>query len=327
MCGYQLIRENLPRSNRFFVYPPVDSYVMSEQEKHEDKGRNGHVYTAAWVSIIGRPSSGKSTLLNALCGRKIAITAPSPQTTRNKIRGILNRPQGQLVFVDTPGYHTSDKKVNIYLRDLAVSALDESDLILYVIDATRPPGEEEAQIAELLKPLSEKVVCFYNKTDLVQNPNPDAFSSARRGLVSGSALTGEGVDTLTDLLFSLSPEGDPLYPPEFYTDQVPEFRIGEIIREKAVNKLRDELPHALYVEIADMEEHEGTLWVRAFIMVERESQKGIVVGKQGATLGAVRKEALKELGEIFEHPIKLDLRVKAHPKWRKKDPLLKRLIH
>ena len=290
---------------------------------------------SAFIAIIGRPSAGKSTLLNALCGEKVSITADVPQTTRNKIRGIITNEKGQLVFIDTPGYHHSEKKFNQYLKEVVYSSLEESDMLLYVVDATRPPGTEEKEIIELLNQQKEKpVLLAINKVDLKQdylteikglltvNVHPDA-------LMETSALKNQGVDELRDRLFELAPEGELMYPEDFYTDQEPEFRIAEIIREKAISQVSDELPHALYVEISDMEmKNEGKeLWVRAFLTVESESQVGIVVGKQGKRIKWIRIAALKEFRKIFPYKVRLDLRVKVNPRWRRKDYLLKGMFH
>lgn len=325
---------------------------------------------SAFVAIIGRPSSGKSTLLNTLCGEKVSITSRVPQTTRNKIRGIVNDPRGQLVFLDTPGYHRSERKFNLYLRQLAESTLEESDVVLYVADLSRPPGAEENDVLELLAATQLPRICALNKADLERT-----FESRYRELLAEkvpdmkphalSALNGDGTGPLLDALFAAAPEGAPFYEADYYTDQAPEFRIAEIIREKAIARTQQEVPHALFVEIADMEmrpgrgtaagggpdaglsmagdtapgedelpaewrteqpDDPGTLWVRAFLNVERESQKGILVGKGGNQIREIRLEAQRELNEIFPYPIHLDLRVKVQPKWRTRDTLLRRLL-
>jgi GTP-binding protein Era len=288
---------------------------------------------SAFVAIIGRPSAGKSTLLNALCREKVSITADVPQTTRNKIRGIVTEEEGQLVFIDTPGYHHSDRKFNQYLKDVVISSLDEADMLLYVVDATRPPGSEEKEIIELLNKEKDKpVLLVINKIDkdarytaeirglLQVNVHPDA-------LMETSALEGTGVDALRDRLIELAPEGEMMYPEEYYTDQEPEFRIAEIIREKAISQTTQEIPHALYVEVADTEMKEGELWVRAFLTVESESQVGIVVGKGGKRIKWIRIASLKEFKKIFPYKVRLDLRVKVNPRWRRKDYLLKGMLH
>jgi GTP-binding protein Era len=289
----------------------------------------------AVVAVVGRPSVGKSTLINRLCGAKVAIVSPVPQTTRNAIRGIMNRPEGQLVLVDTPGRHSSGRKLNRRLMEVAGRAAEEAELVLYVMDLSRPPGPEEEAVADALSAAPERIVAALNKTDA---PGADCETTAaflaRRfpgldpsRIFAVSALKNEGLDGLTARLFELAPPGRPLYPEEYYTDQEVPFRIAEIIREKAVRRLRQELPHALYVEVEDTElRDEGRrLWVRASIMVERESQKGMVVGKDGAVIKAIRQAARKDLNGIFDWKIDLDLRVKTAHDWRHNDRLLRKI--
>jgi len=290
---------------------------------------------AAFVAVVGRPSAGKSTLVNQICGEKVAIVSAVPQTTRNAIRGIVNREQGQLVFIDTPGRHKSEKKLNKKLTDISGRAVDDADMVLYVLDACRPPGPEEAEIAALLVSRAERTVAAFNKID-------DASADCRRaeefiaealpGLDSKrcfpvSAKNNTGIEPLLAALYDMADEGEAFYDAEYYTDQEVDFRIAEVIREQAINRLRQELPHALYVEIADVEftEQNEKLWVRAFIVVERESQKGMVVGKGGALIKEIRLAALKELRQIFDWKIDLDLRVKTGKDWRHNDVILKRI--
>jgi len=316
----------------------------------EGKGKAG------FAALMGRPSVGKSTLVNYLCGAKVAITSPLPQTTRNAIRGIITRPEGQLVLVDTPGRHISGRKLNRKLMEVADKALEEVDLVLYVLDAARFPGvEEEAAaakvaLAEKAAPGADKIFAVVNKID-APPANPDlieAFLRERLPFLPAerifrvSALRREGGEALLQALFRAAPEGEPFYPGEYYTDQEVPFRIAEIIREQAILRLREELPQALYVEMADMElrslppqgqepgqgpsqEPRETLWVRAFIVTERESQKGIVVGKGGAMIRSIRLAALRELKSLFDWKIVLDLRVKSSKDWRHNDGVLKRI--
>lgn len=289
---------------------------------------------SAFITLIGRPSSGKSTLMNELCGHKISIVAPSPQTTRNRVRGILTDTRGQLVFIDTPGYHISDKKLNLKLKTVSVSALEDADLILYVIDSSRRSGEEEESLKNLLKRFNDKLIIAVNKTDLPGGNSKSIIIDLKEvfpdaAILPVSALKAEGTEDLIMVLFDKSPEGEKMYPDEFFTDQEPEFRASEIIREKAINRVKEELPHAIYVEIADMEVSDDgkVLWIRAFLIVERESQKGIVVGKGGVGIKAIRVSAQKELNDIFPYRVNLDLRVKANSKWRRNDQLLRKLIY
>ncbi|MEN6500045.1 MAG: GTPase Era [Rectinema sp.] len=288
---------------------------------------------SAFVAIVGRPSAGKSTLLNALCGAKVSIVSPVPQTTRNSIRGIVTRPQGQLIFVDTPGYHISDKKLNLKLRELVLQSLTEVDLILYVVDATREPGKEEASMVELLaKEGDNRVVIAINKIDhpearplLVEEFIIPRLPKSKRLTIS--ALQGTNLDALLDELFLCAPEGPLWYPEDIYTDQEPVFRIGEIIREKAILHTRDELPHAIAVEYQESSKRaDGVLFARFDILVERDSQKAIVIGRQGSVIKRIREEAEADLKELFDYPIKLQLQVVVDPDWRKSDSMLSRMI-
>ncbi len=290
----------------------------------------------ALVVIVGRPSAGKSTFLNDACQENVSIVSPIPQTTRNAIRGIVNTSLGQLVFVDTPGYHKSEKKLNLILQQTAKDQLEGADAVLYLMDSTRESGEEEALIADLVRPYAQKTVVAINKRDL---PESNALSCRTfigqklPELPAGrifeiSAKTDAGVEDLLRALYQIAPAQPNLYPEGFYTDQEVEFRIAEVIRGEAINRLQQEIPHALYVDIADAEfKNDGKkLWVRAFLCVERESQKGIVIGKGASMIKTIRAESLKKLREIFEYKIDLDLQVKVDKNWRQKDDRLSRLL-
>lgn len=287
---------------------------------------------SAFVAIIGRPSAGKSTLLNALCGAKVSIVSSVPQTTRNAIRGIVSRPEGQLIFVDTPGYHLSDKKFNLKLRDLVMQSLSDVDLILYVIDATREPGKEEEAIVELLSKEAPRTVIAINKIDhpdakplLVEEFIVPRMPEAKRITISAAQKTN--LAALLEQLFLLAPEGPLWYPEEIYTDQEPVFRIGEIIREKAILHTRDELPHAIAVEYRESTKRaDGVLFVRFDILVERDSQKPILIGRQGSVIKRIREEAEADLKELFDYPVKLQLQVVVDPDWRRNEETLSRMI-
>jgi len=296
--------------------------------------KNGDEMKSGFVSIIGRPSAGKSTLINALCGYKVSIVSTIPQTTRNRIRGIVTKEAGQLVFVDTPGFHTSEKRFNLHLKNLVLSNLDDVDLVLYILDATRPPRDEENLLLDIVFENRTKAVAAINKIDIAKNGTKIAREFLEAKLDSErifeiSALSETGLAELTEALFLLAPEGELMYPEDMYTDQNPEFRAAEIIREKAIVRLRQEVPHAVYVSIEDMETSDNgeDLWIRACLNVERESQKGIVVGKGGKMIRQIRLAAQKELAEIFPYKIDLDLQVKAVHDWRKRENLLRKLIY
>ena len=285
---------------------------------------------------MGRPSAGKSTFLNTASGEKVSIVSPIPQTTRNAVRGIVNTSLGQLVFVDTPGYHDSEKKLNLKLKGIAAEQLDSADVVLYIIDSTRAPGKEEELTAALIAPYLSKTVVAINKIDsadskvaLVRTFLATTFPKLESSrVVDISAEQDTNINQVLKALYDLAPEADQLYPEEYYTDQEVDFRIAEIVREQAINRLHDELPHAIYVEIADMEWRKNgkELWVRAFLCVERESQKGMVIGKGASMIKTIRVESIKALRKIFPYRVDLDLQVKVSKNWRQRDQLLNRLL-
>ena len=290
---------------------------------------------SATVSVIGRPSSGKSTLVNTICEMKVSITSPTPQTTRNKIRGIYTDQRGQLVFTDTPGYHLSDKTINKRMQDVTVSALKDSDLILYVIDGKRAAGTEEEAIAKMIRASKVKTVAVINKKDiLTENNIEEAEFFIRENLpgvqyFTASALNDDGIDEVLIALYALAPEGEMMYDENQYTDQDLEFRISEIIREKTISNLSDELPHVIYVEVSDLEYNEETkqVWIRAFICVERDGQKGFIVGRGGENIKRIGTEARKEIRRIFpSSTVRLDLQVKTAEKWRQNSIILDKVF-
>lgn len=300
-----------------------------------EENTNQKLKTAV-VAIIGRPSAGKSTFLNTACQEDVSIVSPIPQTTRNAIKGIVNTSLGQLIFIDTPGYHTSEKKLNLRLKEITESQLDDIDCVLYVIDSTRVPGEEETHTSLLVKNIQNKVIIAINKIDapgskpqqiknyihqtLPEIPDTNIFEMSSKNDV--------GINEVLKGLYNISPEGEPMYDEELYTDQDLTFRVCEIIRGEAINRLSDEIPHAVYVEVADIEHrNEGKkLWIRAFLCVERESQKGIVIGKGASKIKEIRIAAIKKLSQIYIQKIDLDLQVKVDKNWRQKDYTLTKLI-
>lgn len=292
--------------------------------------------------VLGRPSAGKSSLINAICGHHISIVSPVPQTTRNVIRGVYTEERGQIVFLDTPGVHRSDRKMNRRLRDVALEHIPDAEALVYLIDAARPTGDEERDIAATVAEADLPVVVGITKCDRTE-ATPDrvrAFLAETgitapespvevvelAGLPEEMAGTRRGITSFLDALFRILPQGHPWYPAEFYTDQDPRFRIAEILREEAIRRTRQEVPHAIYVEVVDIEERDDAIWTRAFILVERESQQGIVVGKRGATITAIRTAAEAALAEIFPKRVRLSVQVKVRPKWRSDEAVLKRLI-
>jgi len=287
---------------------------------------------SAFVALAGRPSAGKSTLVNALCGEKVSIVTPVPQTTRNTVRGIVNRDEGQLVLMDTPGFHISGKRLNQRLREVSTEAYADADIVLYLIDATRASGPEEDELAATLLPAASRLVAAINKVD-----SPEAAVEGARSYLSArfpsapifelSALRGIGLEALVVELFRRSPEGPAWYPPEYYTDQEPVFRIAEIIREKIMLHTKEELPHAVYVSYEDSSRgDDGSLHASYDLVVERESQKGILIGKGASMIKRIREEAEAELATIFDYEIRLRLSVRVDPDWKKNEKRLRDLI-
>lgn len=289
------------------------------------------------VTIIGRPSAGKSTFLNTASGEKVSIVSSIPQTTRNAIRGIVNTTKGQIVFIDTPGYHKSEKKLNLKLQEIAKTRLEEGDAVLYLIDLSREFGEEEKNICSLLIPLQNKTVIGLNKADLASAKTelvkkellsllPDI---PQERIFEISALKDEGINEILSLLIELLPEGEALYPEDIYTDQDVVFRITEIIREQAILHTREEIPHALYagVEDAEMRKNGKELWVRAFLYVEKESQKAMLIGKGAAVIKSIRIKSMSELRKIFPYKVQLDLQVRVNKNWRQKDRIIQKISY
>ncbi|MGI5070800.1 GTPase Era [Treponema pectinovorum] len=289
----------------------------------------------ALVTIIGRPSAGKSTFLNTASGEMISIVSAIPQTTRNAIKGIVNTSLGQLVFVDTPGYHQSDKKMNLKMRNIVADGLSNADAILYMIDSTRACGEEEKLITSLLKGHENKIVVAINKIDEKNSLPKKAHDFIKeelkdlleQNIFETSAKEDKGINEVLKALYALAPVAPHLYPEEYYTDQEVDFRIAEVIRQEAINRLEQEIPHCLYVQIADMEMRSpNKMWCRAFLCVEKESQKGIVIGKGANMIKAIRLESIKQLNKLFDYRIDLDLQVKVVKNWRQNDMVLNKLL-
>ncbi len=303
-----------------------------------DNGQNdlGIGEKTALVAILGRPSAGKSTFLNTACQEPVSIVSPIPQTTRNAIRGIVNTSLGQLVFVDTPGYHESDKKLNLRLKTVTEEQLKDSDCILYIIDTSREPGSEEDMNIDLASKYSDRLVIALNKTDLKESSAERClkFVLARmpdfpkERILEMSAKNDSGINEVLRALYEIAPVAPPLYNEDMYTDQNIAFRISEIIRGEAITRLTQELPHCLYVDIADLESRgaNGKIWVRAFICVERESQKGMVIGKGAAMIKQIRMASLRKIAEVFPFKVELDLQVKVDKNWRQHDFTLTKLI-
>ncbi|MCH8899663.1 MAG: GTPase Era [Acidobacteria bacterium] len=286
---------------------------------------------SGFVPVVGRPNVGKSTLVNSLVGEKVAITSARPQTTRNTIRGVLTTDEAQLVFVDTPGLHKPRTTLGARLNTLVDGSIAEADAVLFVLDATQRIGPGDRRIAERLLQAGAPVVVAVNKVDAASQEQTivqlgEAGEWDFDAYVPISALKDDGLDRVVRELVTLLPDGPFLFPPEMHTDQPDQFLAAELVREKYLWRLREELPHSVAVVVGDIETREdGVVVVPAIVYVERESQKGIVIGKGGELAKAVGSEARPELERLFGAKVFLDLRVKVEKDWQRLDHALDRL--
>jgi GTP-binding protein Era len=302
------------------------------------------------VALVGRPNVGKSTLLNALLGRKLAIVSDKPQTTRSVVRGVLHRPDGQAVLVDTPGLHKPRTLLGQRLNDLVRGTLAEVDLVAQLVDAAAGVGAGDRFLAAELTKVPTPRLCVVNKMDAASRAKMAAALQAAAGLtefvevVPVSARTGEQLDLLVELVMGQLPEGRPLYPEGHLSDEPEQHLVAELIREKALDVVRDELPHSVAVLVEEMGSDEGSgrpkqrsggppenreredlLVIRAFLFVERASQKPIVLGRGGAVLRDIGTRARAELEALFGTQVYLDLRVKVAKEWQRDPRQLSRL--
>jgi GTP-binding protein Era len=279
------------------------------------------------VPIIGRPNVGKSTLLNRLVGEKVAIVSPKPQTTWHRILGVKTLPSAQILFVDTPGIHDASSKLNRSLLTVAKSALHDADVILHMVEALDPFPREEGRVWELLHGLSTPVILVINKTDLLSGDDAAAGQSLSfpyAAIIRISALVGTGVDQLEGEVISLLPPGPPYYPADVMTDQTERFMAREIIREKIFHLTRQEIPYSCAVVVEEFKEREaGAIWIRATINVEKDSQKGILIGKGGSKLKEIGRQARVDLEGLLQTRVYLDLWVRVQKDWTKKEYALR----
>ena len=280
-------------------------------------------HKSGFVSIVGRPNAGKSTLLNALVGHKLAIVSERPQTTRAAIQGVLTRPDAQIVFLDTPGIHESTKLLNRRMMEAVRTALEERDAVLYLGDATLKFTPEDARALDVLKGVKTPVLLLLNKIDRVQDkrellPRIEEYRAAREfaQIIPVSAITGEGVDRTMEALLNYLPAGPAYFPPDHITDQPERFMAAEIIREKILRETRQEVPHAVAVVIDRWQETPRLTRIAATIYVERDGQKAIVIGSKGSVLKKVGTHARREMEALFSHRIFLELFVKVRRDWR-----------
>ncbi len=280
-------------------------------------------FKSGFIGIIGRPNVGKSTLMNQLVGQKIAITSPVAQTTRNRLRGILTTPEAQLIFVDTPGIHKPHHQLGEVLVKNAKIAIESVDVVLFVVDGSTSCGTGDRYIAELLTKSETPVILGVNKSD--QQPNDsqvidDSYSQLAQSFewetVKFSAKTATGLPELQNLLIEHLELGPFYYPPDLVTDQPERFIMGELIREQILLLTREEVPHSVAIAIEKVEETPAITRVLATINVERDSQKGILIGKGGAMLKAIGSAAREQIQKLIAGKVYLELFVKVQPKWR-----------
>jgi GTP-binding protein Era len=289
---------------------------------------------SGFVSFIGRPNAGKSTLLNRLVGAKIAIVSDKPQTTRTRILGVRNYPDAQVVFLDTPGIHRPLHRMNVRMMHTAVETMREVDVLGVVVDVAEPPGKGDRFVADLIKDVKVPIVLILNKIDLVRKARllPMIDSHARAGrfveIVPVSATTGENVDRLERVLIDRLPEGVALYPADYLTDQPERFLAAEIVREKLLHLTHAEIPFSSAVVVDRFEEPAGSngiLRLYCTIVVDRESHKPIVVGRAGAMIKRIGTAAREELERFFATKVFLDLHVRVKSEWREDDRVLSQI--
>lgn len=288
-------------------------------------------FKSGFVSIIGRPNVGKSTLLNTVVGQKIAIMSDKPQTTRNKIQGVYTSEEGQIVFIDTPGIHKPKHKLGDFMMKIASNTLNEVDLILFVINAEEGYGKGDQFIIDRLKEINSPIFLVINKIDKVHPEDLLKLIDQYRKMLTFdevvpiSALNGNNVSTLMDQIMHYMEEGPQFYPSDHVTDHPERFIIAELIREKALHLTREEIPHSLAVVIEKIEneEEKNTVFINATIIVERSSQKGIIIGKQGSMLKEIGTRARKDIERLLGTKTYLELWVKVQKDWRNKPLNLK----
>jgi GTPase len=288
-------------------------------------------FRSGFVAIVGRPNAGKSTLVNTLVGRKVAIVSPRPQTTRNRIQGILNRDDAQIVLIDTPGIHQAKNVLSRQMMDEAQHALEGVDVLSLIVDASADFGAGDQFSLEWVRRFHGPIFLLLNKIDHVRRQLLLPLIEKYAGLYDFaevfpiSALTGDGCPALVDGWLARLPESPPYFPPDQFTDQPERFLAAELIREKAILATREEVPHAIAVLVDTFEEKKELMKIRATLYVEREGQKGILIGKRGETMKKIGTQARKEIEAILGAHIFLELFVKVQPNWRQNAVLVRQL--
>jgi len=290
-------------------------------------------FRSGFVSVVGRPNVGKSTLVNSLVGQKVAIVSDKPQTTRNRILGVRNYPDGQVVFVDTPGIHKPAHRMNVRMVDAALDAMRDVDVVGVVLDVSQKPGGGQQHLFGLLRPLKIPVIAILNKIDLVRKPKLlpviDRVSREREfaDIVPVSATTGDGVDMLEKAVLAQLPDGEPLYPEDYLTDQPERFFVAEMVREQVLQHTHAELPFTTAVVVDQFGEpdEKGLLRLYCTILVERDSQKPIIIGRGGEMIKTIGSEARVGLEQLLGARVHLDLHVTVLGEWQDDPKKLNRL--
>ena len=291
-------------------------------------------YKSGYVAVIGRANVGKSTLINGILGEKIAIVSPRPQTTRLRQLGILTRDDVQIIFVDTPGIHKPRNDLGNFMMEVVKAALDDADVVLFVTDASKPPNRQDRQIAEMLSGLPpEKIVQVLNKVDVSDNPaqfklNFETHSTLipDAEYLSTVATEGHHVPELVETIVGRLPEGPRYYPQDQVSDITVRHIAAELLRERVLYRTKDEVPHSIAVEINEFKQRQnGTYYIHATIFVERDGQKGIIIGKGGEMLKRISSEARHSIETFVDNKVYLEVRVKVLANWRKDENALKRL--
>ena len=286
---------------------------------------------SGFTAIIGRPNVGKSTLLNKVLGQKIVIATDKAQTTRKRIKGIYTTPEGQIVFIDTPGVHKPLNKLGEFLLDEAKVAVPDADVILFLVDGSEPAGKGDRWIAQNLLETEIPVIIVMNKVDKLKNPEKvgenllsyKTLFNKNLPVVRVSAKTGRNIDTLISEIYRKLPEGGLLYPEDVVTEETMRSVTEEIVREKILLNTSDEIPHSVAVKVEQYQEEDEIDRIRAVIFCETKSQKGILIGKNGSMLKKIGMEARQDLEKIVEKKVFLGLEVKVEKDWRKKESSLK----
>jgi GTPase len=285
-------------------------------------------FRSGFVTVVGRPNVGKSTLVNRLVGQKVAIVSDKPQTTRNRILAVVNRPGAQLVLFDTPGIHKPEHEMNRRMVDTAVRSISQGDVVVWVNEVTEPPGPSDAFIQRLLEKSRLPVVLALNKIDRVPKPKilPALETWSRVGtfddIVPISAKDGDNVDRLEQVLVSKLREGERLYPEDFLTDLPERFFVAEMVRERILHHTRQEIPYVTGVVIESFKEEQGLVRIHCAILVERDNQKGILIGRGGSMLKLVGSEARQQIEHFLGAKVFLGLFVKVRERWRENESLL-----